>query len=1005
VASVTDNPGNNSTDIVFSGGGGSGGGQYNVTLANGVNSNVNTNGHQSVIYVGGPTAAFSIDGFDHAPAAGEQITVVNTTAFNMSAAVDTGSTSGQRVAVIGTTSVANQVRPGGFMQFTGNASPATGPTVWLLTHIGYYRTDEVNPLDYNCKFDGTTIDSANLQATVNDAVNTGKMVIRVPAGTAALNVPLFTGGNPIQFEGVPGSFTTPVSVFRVTNTQMCPVVASHGQLTDYVYGTESGISYAEIGLASAGGGAQGINIGQTPCSSINGWGGSTTATVASYTQPPQLTPLTVTMSPNTSEFSSSGGLCYVPGGGLYIYTVIDSTHLSLELLDPVPASVAGTGSTVTGGVGINLSSGPGFTFECFIDPVTSLADGGLAYIASSVGYNMGARVAFPNHSAFQLFLYNDQVTAQNRLEFQLTTTGGTATLKSGTSTIANGALTHIAAVYDGYSTVSLYIAGTRVATASLTGAIVQEWWETFMIGPYNYANFPNYNLFNLNQIIHLAGIRLTSCAMYSGSSFTPPTAPPTFVPRMLGFSIDFAPAFRPNITGPGGVNIALGWIIGTGASPQVNANGVPMWFTSVSANALGYVASPIFRNMGIINYGFGPAYYTWSSLYGKATNCVFGSSGPVAILHDGFSYLNTYTDCYASASGTFANGLSGAFCVLYGSQYCTWARGKIEGGAWNVIANCYAGFALEGAIWFETSGRGTILASGSASPSFSIKNCFVQDDLGWQGLPLVAAVVCIGIINVTIESGYLGQQIGGQNDCPSLIFDSCQNVRINGAGIAPQYNSVAGTILGQIQIYNPILNTPVIVSAAQLSADPAPIPFAFTLTNGSPTVGVAATANLTPNQNIVFAAQPNTVYTVGAITSSTSFQISPSYSGPNSSVNIATLLGHPWMPSNGSPGQGPLIIDAQERFGINIVNMIAASGMTLKINDFLWKVIQITDANTLLTGAVQVTLPLIAGYQRTFINSTAQTLTFGGATGNTMSAAPGGHVNGACDGTNWIVTS
>jgi hypothetical protein len=1014
VASVVDNPGNNSTDITLSGGGSSGG-QYNVTLANGVNSNVATNGHQSVIYVGGPTAAFSIDGFDHAPAAGEVITVVNTTALIMSAGTTTGSTSGQRVSVLGGTAAPTQVRAGGFMQFTGNASPASGPTVWLLTHLGYARSTELSPLDPQAggvpgaKGDGVTDDTASLQAAINAACQTGAK-LKFPFGNFSTTKPLFTGGLPIEIEGAPGSFSVPGTNIAMTLAQIAPLLAVHGQFDQPLYGVTSGIYWCEIGLASTHiGGAQGFNLSYTPACNIVSWGGVLATTAANFTQPSVGGSVAIQVTPNTTalaaQFATGNGYMCIDGS-LYIFTVVDSTHISATLYTiaagyaTTPGNTVFSGNIITAGGtgGGRLQGTGGFTYECFVDPVTSLANGEVRHIASSVGNALGSGVLFPFNSAFQLFLYNDQSGAQNRLEFQLTTTSGTVTLKSGSTTLPNGSMTHVAAVYDGGSTMSLYVNGVRAATASQTGSIYQVWYESFMIGPANYGVYPGYSLAEFGSTLHHSGgHRMTGIAMYSGASFTPPTTAPSLVSQLAGFALDFAPANIPNITGPSGNNIAQGYVIAASSAPLINANGVPMWIQTAAGNGVNYTSSPILRNIGFFNNGGGMAAFYWSALYGKSTNCVFGTSGQLGLVYDGFSYVNCVTDCFLSAAATQPTGLSAAAMVTYGSQFCVIRGGKIEGGAWNVINNAYAGFVLQGPIWLETSGRGAVLiGSDGTGPSFEGRGLFVGDDLGWQGLAPVASFLCYGVINVTISNGYSGQAVGGaQGAFPNYIFDSCQNVTLdevtvqsgNGAPIMSMSNN----------------GNPVRLSGTQFFA-PFVVPFACTLTNGNTTVVIGSTGNIVPGSYITFpTAQPNTYYKIVSVTDSTHFVITPAYSGVTIGPGpAATVLGYPWMPESVA-GQGALLINDHEYFGIHVVNMIASTGMTLWINNFLAaRVIKITDANTLLAGTVQVTLPLIAGYQRTFINATAQLLTFGGATGSTISIAAGGHASGVCDGTNWI---
>ncbi len=77
---VVDDPTNKQTTINATGGGSSGG-QNPVTLSNGLNSDIPTNGLPS-IHITGPTSAFSIGGFSPPsgpPTVGTLLTVINTT--------------------------------------------------------------------------------------------------------------------------------------------------------------------------------------------------------------------------------------------------------------------------------------------------------------------------------------------------------------------------------------------------------------------------------------------------------------------------------------------------------------------------------------------------------------------------------------------------------------------------------------------------------------------------------------------------------------------------------------------------------------------------------------------------------------------------------------------------------------------------------------------------------------------------------------------------------------
>jgi hypothetical protein len=307
-------------------------------------------------------------------------------------------------------------------------------------------------------------------------------------------------------------------------------------------------------------------------------------------------------------------------------------------------------------------------------------------------------------------------------------------------------------------------------------------------------------------------------------------------------------------------------------------------------------------------------------------------------------------------------------------------------------------------IWFEYTCAGAILLSSGGGPSASIQDCFFQSDLGLQPVTAIAVIYAISVINLLIKNGYGGGLL--QNPTPVYIFDNCQNVFLDGIYIAN-----AGREIINLQNQSGQFNEP--VGRVKVSSVQGAVPFytfagytTWGVTNGSAFVPASDTIyqyDFTVGQYLQFTSQPNTTYKVTHSDIPTgNLTITPAYSGTTNAATSIISLGFPWMPEDGYAGQGPLLLTDQESFGINIVNIIAAGSMTLWINDFLWKVIKITDVNVLLSGTVNIILPLIAGYQRTFINGTAQSLIFKSSTGTGITVVAGAHGNCVCDGTNWI---
>ena len=166
-------------------------GQTNLSLANGLNSNVNTGG-LPVVRIGGPTAAFSIDGFV-APSATQpnRITVWNTTAYAMTI-VDKGtsvSAAGNKIATVRSVNVTAVVRGGGSVDLVYDATLGA----WVLTGSGYVAEPYYNAKDSGATGNGSTDDTSKLQAWLTAGAGG---IARIPAGTylisSTLTVPINT---------------------------------------------------------------------------------------------------------------------------------------------------------------------------------------------------------------------------------------------------------------------------------------------------------------------------------------------------------------------------------------------------------------------------------------------------------------------------------------------------------------------------------------------------------------------------------------------------------------------------------------------------------------------------------------------------------------------------------------------------------------------------------------------------------------------------------------------
>jgi hypothetical protein len=130
------------------GGGSTVDGQYNTTLANGLNSNIATTA-LAYVTVGGPTAAFSVGGFNASPSpsGGQRLRLKNTTAFAMSVVhQDASSTAANRIdaGAQGFTGTSVSIPAGSICDFVYNGS--TSRWDYQQTSVQAYKFSQLATL-------------------------------------------------------------------------------------------------------------------------------------------------------------------------------------------------------------------------------------------------------------------------------------------------------------------------------------------------------------------------------------------------------------------------------------------------------------------------------------------------------------------------------------------------------------------------------------------------------------------------------------------------------------------------------------------------------------------------------------------------------------------------------------------------------------------------------------------------------------------------------------------
>lgn len=872
----------------------------------------------------------------------------------------------------------------------------------------------LNVLSFGVKGDGTTDDTAAIQRAVNAAyVNGAKKLVYPsvsPTGSTQylIDKPIFYGNGGLEVE-----FDINASILVANNNafESAEITDTPNALTT---GVESGLTYCVMGSQT---GASQLSLAGTQAASVRGWGnGNIIQTAANFTQPLLLQTATIQTTAQPVGFPASG-LIYIVGGGLYIYSVIDSTHLFIELLEQFLAGEATPGSgTVTSGAAIGSGQTPGFTCAWFIDPVTDKAAGGGD---DPLVWSTGACGRFGPSTAFSLTAYNDQGTAQTRVKASLNTTGsGVSTLLGTTHTLTAGIWNHIALVYDGVSTVSLYVRGVRAATATVTGTIAQGWYEQLTIGTsvFSGLNFPDRtSLTATTQSYRMAGGTIVGLPLYSGASFAPPTVVPPFLGRISQSVIDFAKVpgvgSTPAVIGPSGLNYGRGYVIAQVLN-QNTGNASSTWVPQVTC-AQNFIAAPHFKKYSV-NLGPNPGaggIHLSAAIGGSFEDCVVAGIGKRGFSLEGFSYLNEIIRPNITLGYDYV-GLGWGVGIVGESQYVLLAGGTMTGGNWNVVCNAFAGSMMRD-NWAQANGVGGALIAGSQGPYFGIHDWFFASDAGPNSAAgdFVATVMVVNIMNFLWDGGYAASGFTG---APTLLLDSCKLVRVKGVPIFPgslvddshpsqgPYVSMTGqtsrVIIDCEQAGIPFVNGPIFVSA--------------NVTNGSASVQfVGNPANIAVENYLRFGTSTSrATYLLTAINYSTKVgTLHTPYVGTTLSGVGITQLGFAWMPETGQANQGPLVLAAASDT-VKTIDVVKAGTMVLLINDFLdAATAEFTDTNGILSGALTMLLPLISGYTRSYYNNTPEPITFQGSTngtsgtGGSVTVAAGKTATIFCpDSANWI---
>jgi len=401
-------------------------GQSNITLANGLNSDVATTG-LSVLRVGGPTAAFSIGGIatTSATKSGLPITIINTTQYQLTIVnEDPSSTAANRITTWangGSKSV--NLRPyGGACQLVYD----TTANRWQLQHRGWetQAPRHIDVRDFGAVGSGAVDDTAAVDAAIAAAqalavVADSPVTVRFPHTQwasptfYARTTPIFVDTPNIRLEGEPMPYSMP------------SVPLTYPQITTSQTGISAGPGFQTCPALYVG-----PDIPDTTYQAETALG----ATIQTAT-------LEVLVPAN-----------------IFLGMFMDLAELSdVGRIDGLSA----------------------FTFSFWINP-GSIAPG-IGDLVDPIVSSNGGTAGNDLSEAFFVFLSNSgaNIGAQLYVGLRTSVTGFSPHFTS--NALTANALNYVKVTYDG-SFVYVYINGVLGAQNAQTGTIVQKWYERILIG-------------------------------------------------------------------------------------------------------------------------------------------------------------------------------------------------------------------------------------------------------------------------------------------------------------------------------------------------------------------------------------------------------------------------------------------------------------------------------------------------------------------------------------------
>jgi Concanavalin A-like lectin/glucanases superfamily/Pectate lyase superfamily protein len=163
-----------------------------------------------------------------------------------------------------------------------------------------------------------------------------------------------------------------------------------------------------------------------------------------------------------------------------------------------------------------------FTVEFYMNPIGTTATGG-----GTTYYTFGIESADPeqsNLSALQIYLADAQGSCAHNCLGAILNIGGRVALQPTTSaaSVSSGATHHIAVTYDG-STATLWLDGVSIKTASVSGNWTFPAYESVMLADRYPQYYPGGSPTTPDLPAYYDSLRISNIARYT-ANFTPPTA-------------------------------------------------------------------------------------------------------------------------------------------------------------------------------------------------------------------------------------------------------------------------------------------------------------------------------------------------------------------------------------------------------------------------------------------------------------------------------------------------